>query len=642
MDHPSKRQRVSRRSGRARPLDSGSRSSESGNSIVGIGSDDDDDNNALPRFSVSVVKSLFSNLASELSIPHTIPSVKQALSNHQQVVEARHRVSIQKRSPRISARQALGVNVATKVIPVVAQVTVDSTGATLGAEVLPGPMALDAGAAVEAPQVNRAQGQSDPAPAPLPASAPEPVVAAAAAPAVAAPPIAPIAAGAPVIPANPAPPVPVVPPGVPLPGTLAAEEAAAANPPSGTAPDVNSSPAPGPSATGASPSESSALSGTDTAASLQSSPSPPTDLATAASTASISGQASATTSGPSSLQGSPATSSTSSSLSSSSTSASLSTSESASPSSSRKATSPTPKSTPSSQTSLSASSVSGSDSLSSLASSTATTLSTMPSASASASATGLAGVGGAGQGTGTGAAATATDAAGVGGSSGGSSSGPATPKVVGGVIGGLAGFALLLVVFLLLLRRKKTQRRAIQPLAGNEAEEGEAHREGGQQVAERTSETPIAPAGFLRRLRPSSQQTVSTDTAPSERGFYRVSGRKIPPAIGGGGDGYGDDGRTLSETSFYDSQGFYAGSPSGPSAAPARPESHGDGRTEGVAVMRPSPARTPVTAQAPYSAFPTPPSGNSPVRRPLPSDALGRSHASLDGSRGSRFTEDVI
>ena len=164
---------------------------------------------------------------------------------------------------------------------------------------------------------------------------------------------------------------------------------------------------------------------------------------------------------------------------------------------------------------------------------------------------------------------------------------------------------------------------------------------------------------FLRGVRPTSQQTASTETAGSERGFYRVSGRKIVPALTSGGDGY--HGTTLSETSFYpDEPGIMgtsatvtaqAGPSSSSAAAAPRPLTpvgsslRGSGSVEGdrATVMRPSRARTPVGSPGPYGRLHSPPFGSpvQPRRSPRPGDGIGRSHPSHDGSRGSRFTEDV-
>lgn len=172
----------------------------------------------------------------------------------------------------------------------------------------------------------------------------------------------------------------------------------------------------------------------------------------------------------------------------------------------------------------------------------------------------------------------------------------------------------------------------------------------------------LAP-GFLRRLRPLSSQTTRTvETTPSERGFQNLGGRKLPSVFTSGGDGYGGgyDKETLSASSFYrDSQGnFYggAGSPTGPGfAGPSTgPSGLGtsagtDARNKEVAVMRPSPARTPVTSPGGFGVLPSPPRGPStprvatpPAIGSNPRDYFGRSRPSFTGSRGSKFTEETI
>ena len=215
-------------------------------------------------------------------------------------------------------------------------------------------------------------------------------------------------------------------------------------------------------------------------------------------------------------------------------------------------------------------------------------------------------------------------------------------------MGGVAGLAILILLFLFLLRwRKQKQQRHIDQSPSGDASQHSPPSTGvvppgsGEGMTETSSPPrPIGAAGFLDRFRPISQQTASSETAPSERGFYRVSGRKIAPALTTGGDGY--QGPTLSETSFYrDDGGFYGGP--GTSARPVSEggfSGRGSGASEGeIAVMRPSPARRAVTSEGPSVPSLSPPAGASPRRRP---DAVGRSHASHDGSRASRFTEDVV
>jgi hypothetical protein len=215
--------------------------------------------------------------------------------------------------------------------------------------------------------------------------------------------------------------------------------------------------------------------------------------------------------------------------------------------------------------------------------------------------------------------------------------------------------------------------------------------------------------------------TGMTDSSvkDSERGFQRIAGRKIAPVLSSGGDPYGGnygafekDGRAgpsdslrdyvggLAGASFYrDNAGFYAGkgthSPTFPSSPTFAGESSSMGeqqqfgspgptlpgardfaagqnssqvslttpsRPEGYAVMRPSPARTPVTLSPAASSI------RLPIQQvpaldesapPLPTglmvptltqrDGVGRSLASQDGSRisrssgrsGGRFVENM-
>ena len=303
--------------------------------------------------------------------------------------------------------------------------------------------------------------------------------------------------------------------------------------------------------------------------------------------------------------------------------------------------------------------------------------------------------------------ATSSTAVGTNNGSGGGAA-PFTPIVVGGVVGGLAGLSILLILALFLIRRRWSRlpsRRPTSPpippaLPSSSADQGTT-------ITERSSVVPLAGAGFFKRLRPDSGQTAATsDTGPSERGFQNFGGRKLESVLSSRGDGYGEPGHpsaagalgagaphnssfgyspgpseqgTLSGSSFYwDSQGFYGGteidrgstqssmlvgpgSPQAPSPTvippvgaglpPESVQSSSRGNSE-VAVMRPGPARTPVTNQPSFTPLrnaPRPPRSTPPPRAlPIaaspvnrPTDELGRSHPSFDGSRGSRFTEEV-
>lgn len=178
-----------------------------------------------------------------------------------------------------------------------------------------------------------------------------------------------------------------------------------------------------------------------------------------------------------------------------------------------------------------------------------------------------------------------------------------------------------------------------------------------------------APQGVAASLAALAGRRSSRERAGSgemaERGFVRVSGKKLPPVLQFGGDGYSDPRENrMSDASasvYRDSIAVFDQPNVRPLAlgTPMRPES-------GIMTMHPSPARTPVTSQVPTridsptlprsSTFPT----TEALGRTLESsegfsrDAIGRTLAvhdqSRDGSasrgshhsRGStRFTEHV-
>ena len=273
-----------------------------------------------------------------------------------------------------------------------------------------------------------------------------------------------------------------------------------------------------------------------------------------------------------------------------------------------------------------------------------------------------------------------------GSGSGGGNGTPPARVLVGGIIGGIAGVVLILLALLFLLRWRRGrvgQRRNISPPVAQMAGAGSAALGGAMTQRSSTRSTfPIAAAGIFGRLRPSSSQTATTsDTAPSERGFQKISGRKLPSVLQSGGDGYGDvptvtagasatplakpiapghgpfaglapglrppsPQRSLSGSSFYrDSHGFYGGvvpadfstsEPTDPSSSPTSssptfpmPLSSGaplaaagrsPGRSSpGVPNIRPGPARQPVIQQGGVVPMRTPSRAQPPRDRPTPS-----------------------
>ncbi|KAF2834731.1 hypothetical protein M501DRAFT_999975 [Patellaria atrata CBS 101060] len=219
-----------------------------------------------------------------------------------------------------------------------------------------------------------------------------------------------------------------------------------------------------------------------------------------------------------------------------------------------------------------------------------------------------------------------------------------TPVVVGSVIGSLAGFAALLVLALLILRwYKRKRRRDMQPLPHGEGEVAD-HAAPGRSDTEMSERyfLPAAAAAFFGKYR--GKETAPAP--PQEPSFQRISGRKLPSVFSPGmssNDPF-DDKNAFASSPTRDSSGMYTAIPNTgnvPRAQYAATESE---------TLMPSPARTPVVhSPGPHASFLggrvenyTPP--QTPARPPhlsgLPG-TLGRSLPSQDGSRGSKFTEDV-
>ena len=215
---------------------------------------------------------------------------------------------------------------------------------------------------------------------------------------------------------------------------------------------------------------------------------------------------------------------------------------------------------------------------------------------------------------------------------------PREKQIVGGVVGGVAGAAFFLLLIMLALRYKK-RKQAHTELTDDD---GTGHRAitagggggaGSTEMSQRSS-MPAAVAAAFANL--TGKRRQEPEAAPDgERGFYRVSGRKLQSVLQTGGDGYGDphDSMASGYSDYY--RGSQAFEPAdGPSnrlalGSPMRPAS-------GVMVMRDGPGRTPVTEQNPFADPPSPPPSRGP-------GTLGRSLASHDGSgaSGSRFREGI-
>ncbi|KAM7201746.1 hypothetical protein V8F20_004707 [Naviculisporaceae sp. PSN 640] len=231
--------------------------------------------------------------------------------------------------------------------------------------------------------------------------------------------------------------------------------------------------------------------------------------------------------------------------------------------------------------------------------------------------------------------------------------------VAGGVVGGVAGIALLVFFAMFLMRWKKRHGGAIRLLGDGEstARGGVGHGPasgpggfggGGGDMTERRS-IPFAIPASLASL--TGQKRLMDGSAESEsapkgnKGFYRVSGKKLISVLQSGGDGYSDPHDSMISTSSYYRDSMFPDSLPPQRlqlGSPMRPES-------GVPIMRSGPGRTPVQEQTFSFDAPRPlTSPSTPPAEPHGPDPLGRSLISQDRSRVSgtgsgrtRFTEEI-
>ncbi|KAJ3475955.1 hypothetical protein NLG97_g9288 [Lecanicillium saksenae] len=222
-----------------------------------------------------------------------------------------------------------------------------------------------------------------------------------------------------------------------------------------------------------------------------------------------------------------------------------------------------------------------------------------------------------------------------------SGSDPLTPQqkqIVGGVVGSIAGVAFLALLVMLALRYKK--KRDGESLPGNNETRGFAALQASgsdatNSMAERNDAASSVTAAFAaltgKRQSKSAPASDTLQVPPGgERGFYRVSGRKLPSVLYSGGDGYSDPRESTFSQFSQSSEPFSRGDQPFALGSPMRPIS-------GVPIMRSGPARTPVTESNPFAdPAPSPPHTpryESPPRRP-------GSSGSPRGS-GSRFQESI-
>lgn len=270
------------------------------------------------------------------------------------------------------------------------------------------------------------------------------------------------------------------------------------------------------------------------------------------------------------------------------------------------------------------------------------------------------GLGEPGTGTGTGSGVAPSTSGSQPTSGSGSSTQAATPKIVGGVIGCVAGLAMIfLLLYYLLRRRKFLQSMGVQALPSDDA--------GAREVVERSASndslfaaTYLAPA-FVKRWRNSNMTTKSEDTMsssnPSERGFQKISGRKIAPVLTHGGDGYGGglDGDSPTIPGYppispgggpLSSQASHGPPPTSPYGMPL--DTNYPRETDELTTpTRPKAAHLPISSSVTFGSPQTitpsrpvvRPQSAIPVGSPPRPDGLGRS-LPYD-NRGSRFTEGL-
>lgn len=219
--------------------------------------------------------------------------------------------------------------------------------------------------------------------------------------------------------------------------------------------------------------------------------------------------------------------------------------------------------------------------------------------------------------------------------------------VVGGVVGGVAGIAIAALLIMIFLKwRKRAFGKGIRLLGDGESTsqgKGPTRGRGGglgeaATMAHRSALFAV-PAALAKLTGKRAIDGPATAAPTQEKGFYRVSGKKLRSVLESGGDGFSDPDPhdSISGTSYYrDSQAFLDSSNLPPLklGSPMRP-------TSGVPIFHTSPQRTPVQENGPFplgspSAFPN-------MLQVPEADPVGRSLTAQDGSRvsQSRFTENA-
>lgn len=229
---------------------------------------------------------------------------------------------------------------------------------------------------------------------------------------------------------------------------------------------------------------------------------------------------------------------------------------------------------------------------------------------------------------------------------------PQQQQIVGGVVGGVAGAAIFALVIMLLLRYKR--KRDAQALinadqssaSGSRALPGTDGSGGGSDMSERNAGSAAVLGALASLTGKRSQQASAGAAAPppptGERGFYRVSGRKLPSVLTSGGDGYTDP----RESTMSDQSNYSDGSQSSEPIARSTPYALGTPMRpiSGIPIMRSGPARTPVQQNNPFadpspSPFADPPKTPPSPPRSSPARSLGQRESPR--MSGSRFQEGI-
>ena len=224
-------------------------------------------------------------------------------------------------------------------------------------------------------------------------------------------------------------------------------------------------------------------------------------------------------------------------------------------------------------------------------------------------------------------------------------------------MGGFAGLAVLILIAMLFLkwhrRRKQMEHDAIGPGESARSFEPEGpSNPRGPGMAERAGLMPLAGAvpSFFRH-----QDRSQSTSEPSERGFTRVSGRKLPSAFSEGMTSAPDrdqqlpepHARDLSSQSFYrDSYGFYGGEGEDLRAPSPTNYSRPRTNTQETMTMSPGPQRRPTVHQAQYGAMTASPFGDGSYHaaHTATSASLSRTDttpSSSEYNRNSRFREQM-